>query len=312
MMQNLSLHLYHGNDDIQRVKCLALSLDREVYTPYESAAAEFLSSGNDCQAIDRIGIYLDNTLIFLGLVDNVRQYHRQNASFVRIQSRSFTSLLTQNELEAGLHSNLTMASLMTDFYQFPPYITYENPAGSGYIFVKSGNTMWDGVVSFGYKLTGHYPYILHNHICLSAPQTATPSQFQQNQVLEFGTVTDTTRFISHYHMEDISGTPDAYQQANPSAAAFNIVRHKQIKFDSSFLHDPDDALTFRNLYSRRGCQSSYLIYNGFQNEMIGQTITFGTHIQNQILCRVHTTFGADGFRTRLDCYHDGFYNNPAQ
>ena len=310
MIQNLYLHLYHENNFIRRVKCLSLSLDREVYTPYESASAEFLSSGSDCDNIDRIGIYLDNTCIFLGLVDTVRQYHRQKASFVRIQSRSFTSLLTQNELAPGLHSNLTMASLMTDFYQFPAYITYENLSGTGYIFVKSGNTMWDGVVSFGYKLTGHYPYILHNHICLSAPQAGTSAEFQQNQVLEYGTVTDTVRLISHYHMEDISGTPDVYQQENASASAFNIVRHKQISFDSSFLHSPDEALTFRNLYSRRGCESRYLIYDGFQNEMLGQSVTFGTHIQNETVCRVRSTFGKDGFRTRLDCYHDGFYNLP--
>lgn len=308
MTRNLYLYLYSGSNFIRRVKCLSLSLDREVYTPYESASAEFLYSGNDCDNIDRIGIFLDNTRIFLGLTDTIRQFHKQNASFVRIQSRSFTSLLTQNELEPGLHSNLTMASLMTDFYTFPAYITYENPAGSGYIFVKSGNTMWDGVVSFGYKLTGHYPYVLHNHICLSAPQTTTPTEFRQNQVLEYGTVTDTTKLISHYHMEDISGTPDVYQQENSSASAFNIVRHKQISFDSSFLHDPDDALTFRNLYSRRGCESSYLVYDGFQNEMPGQNLTFGTHIQSETICRVRTTFGTNGFRTRLDCYHDGFYN----
>ncbi|MBR1555904.1 MAG: hypothetical protein IJ644_11020 [Oscillospiraceae bacterium] len=310
MIQNLYLHLYHENNFVRRVKCLSLSLDREVYTPYESATAEFLSDGNDCNAVDRIGIYFDNTCIFLGLADNIRQYHRQNASLVRIQSRSFTSLLTQNELAAGLHSNLTMTSLMTDFYQFPSYITYENLSGNGYIFVKSGNTMWDGVVSFGYKLTGHYPYVLHNHICLSAPQASTPKQFQQSQVLEYGTVTDTIKLISHYHMEDISGNPDVYQQENSSASAFNIVRHKQISFDNSFLHDPNDALTFRNLYSRRGCNSSYLVYDGFQNEMISQHITFGTHIQNETVCRVRTTFGTSGFRTRLDCYHDGFYNLP--
>ncbi len=307
MTQNLHLYLFQGDHFVKKVRCLAFSLEREAYTPFESVTAEFLSDTLPDSSIDRIGIYLDSSCIFLGLADSIRQYRKQQASFVRISARSFTSLLTQNELEPGLHSNLTIQSLMTGFYQFP-YITYENLSGSGYIFVKSGNTMWDGVVSFGYKLTGHYPYIQHNHICLTRPQNHPLTEFYPEQVLEYGTVSDTRKLVSHYHMEDLAGNPNAYQQENPAAAAFHIVRHKQIAFDSSFRHDPQDALTFRNLYSRRGCEASYLVYDGFQNEMLGHRITFGSLIQNQTVCRVQADFGVNGFRTKLSCYHDGFYN----
>ena len=307
MNQNLFLYLFSGENAVRIVPCLSFSLEREVYTPFESVTAEYLADTSELPAADRIGIYLNQLCIFHGLVDSVQQYTSNHASFIRIKSRSFTSLLTQNELEPGLHSNLTIDSLMTQFYQFP-YITYENFSGSGYIFVKSGNTMWDGVVSFGYKLTGHYPYILHNHICLSPPQNTNHTTFSENQVSEYGSYTDTTKLISHYHMEDINGTPNSYQQSNPAAAAFNIVRHKQIPFDRSFLHNPDDALTFRNLYSCRGCRAKYLVYAGFQNELLGHRITFGNFIQNQTVCRVQTTFGPNGFRTKLWCYQDGFYH----
>ena len=306
MNQNLTLYLFGNQAAVRIVPCLSFSLEREAYTPFESVTAEFLSDRSDYSNIERLAIYRDQEQIFFGLADSVQQYHKNHLSFVRITSRSFPSLLTQNELEPGLHSNLTIASLMTDFYQFPQ-ITYENFSGTGYIFVKSGNTMWDGVVSFGYKLTGHYPYIQHNHICLSAPQDSTPLQFSESQVLEYGSCLDTTKLISHYHMEDINGTPDSYSQANPAAAAFSIVRHKQIPFDRSFLHDPDDTLTFRNLYSRRGSQADYLVYSGFQNELIGQKFSFGNLFQNQTICRVRTTFGQNGFRTKLWSYHDGFY-----
>lgn len=304
---NLSLTLFSGQTVINIVPCLSFSLEREAYTPFESMTAEFLSDGSALPPIDRISLYLDQQCIFHGLADSVQQYQKHHASFIRISSKSFTSLLTQNELEAGLHSNLTIGSLINDFYQFP-YITYENFSGSGYIFVKSGNTMWDGVVSFGYKLTGHYPYIQHNHICLSPPANTTPVEFSENQVLEYGSYTDTTKLISHYHMEDINGTPNIYQKTNQTASAFNIVRHKQIPFDRSFLHDPDDALTFRSLYSCRGCQGKYLMYSGFQNELLGQKITFGNFIQNQTVCRVRTIFGSTGFQTKLFCYQDGFYH----
>ena len=169
--------------------------------------------------------------------------------------------------------------------------------------------MWDGVVSFGYKITGHYPYAVQNHICFSKPQNRPVHSFTSSQILEYGTILNTTKLISHYHMEDILGNPDGYQQENTFASGLNIVRHKQIPFDSSFRHDPDSALTFRNRYSNRGCRAKYLIYDGFRNETLGDNISYGTFIQNQMLCRLHASFSTNGFRTTLWCYQDGFYSS---
>lgn len=308
MTYPLTLSLYHGQELVTRSQCLSFSLDKEMYTPYDAVSAEFLAEAIDYSLIDRIAVYHESTCIFQGLADEIRQYHKNHAVFVKIRSKSFTSLLTQNELEPGLHSNLTAESLLTGFYQFP-FVTYENLPGSGYIFVKSGNTMWDGVVSFGYKLTGHYPFVMQNHICFSKPQNRPVHSFSINQILEYGTMLNTTKLISHYHMEDISANPNAYQQENPTASALNIVRHKQIPFDNSFRHDPNSALTFRNLYSKRAYSSNYLIYDGFSNENLGDSISFGTLIQNQMLCRLHASFSTNGFRTTLWCYQDGFYSS---
>lgn len=307
MKENLYICLFRGEEAIQYTKCLSFSLEREIYTPFESVTAEFLSDHTDYSGIDRIGIYTDDTCIFLGLVDALHQYHQHHRIIVRIKSRSFTSLLLQNELSPGLHSNLTMHLLMTNYYSFP-YITYDSPETIEYIFVKSGNTMWDGVVSFAYKLTGHYPYIQQNHICLFPPHEDSLTVFTENQVLDYGTCIDTTKLISHYHMEDLAGRLNAYQKINPMAETFQIVRHKYIPFDQSFAHDPEQALIFRNRYSCRGCVSSYLLYNGFRNEMLGQRISFGDLIRDETVCRINITFGVNGFRTKLSCYHDGFYN----
>ena len=308
MKQNLHLYLFRNqtSDYLTETECISLSLEREAYTPYEEITAVFVSHHADYSNVTRIGLFLDNTRIFLGLADSIEKYTRNHVSFIRIRSRSFTSVLTQNELEPGLHSNLTMEALMTNYYTFP-YISYDSPETTGYIFVKSGNTMWDGIVSFCYKITGHYPYITHNYIHLSLPETPVTAEVTSGQVLEYGSVLDTARFISHYHMESISGEANAYQQENPTAVAYEIVRHKQIPFDSSFLHSPNDALTFRNLYSRRGSHAKYVVLDGFDNAHIGRKLTFGDFIRNETVCRIRITFSAKGFRTKLWCYHDGFY-----
>ncbi|MBR4320075.1 MAG: hypothetical protein IKI37_01880 [Oscillospiraceae bacterium] len=306
MTSPLTLSLWHGQECITRSQCLSFSLDKEIYTPYDTLSAEFLADSVDYSLIDRISLDFETACIFNGLPDEIRQYQKNHTAFVRIKSKSFTSLLLQNELEAGMHSNLTVESLLTSFYQFP-FVTYENLSGSGYIFVKAGNTMWDGVVSFGYKLTGHYPYVLQNHICFSPPQNRPEHSFTANQILESGSEFNTTRLISHYHMEDILGNPNGYQQENPFASGLHIVRHKQIPFDNSFRHDPDSALTFRNHYSNRASRAKYLIYNGFRNETLGDSISYNTFIQSQPLCRMHASFSANGFRTMLWCYQDSFY-----
>ena len=306
MKENIFLALFRGEEMIDLRKCLAFSLEREIYTPFESITAEFLSEKEDYSGIDHLEVYAEEECIFCGLIDNFRKFKKENVSFVKIHSKSFTSLLTQNELPSGLHSNLTMHDLMTKFYTFP-YITFDNPETTEYIFVKSGNTMWDGIVSFCYKITGNYPYILHNHICFSPENQLPALVYSPETVSEFGSGIDTTKIISHYHMEDLAGQLDIYQKINPYAEQFQIVRHKQIQYDRSFTHAPEDALTFRNLYSCRGMQFDYFIYNGFQNELLGQSVQLENIFPASTLCRIQTTFGGNGFQTKLSCYHDGFY-----
>ncbi|MBD5142830.1 MAG: hypothetical protein HDT22_04365 [Ruminococcus sp.] len=308
MKQNLSACLFYQDAYVQYAKCIAFRLEREAYTPYDEITATFIADENLENNISRIGIFLDNIRIFLGLVDSIQVYDKNNIRFLKIHSKSFTSLLTQNELSSGLHSNLTIQKLIEDYYYFP-YITYDNLSETGYIFVKSGNTMWDGIVSFAYKITGRYPYVKQNHICLFQSQDGFSTEFTKNQVLEYGSTQDYSKLISHYHMSDILDNANAYQQENAIAISAEITRHKQIDFDNSFRHAPEMALTFRNLYSRRGCQAKYLVYDGFGNEQIGHKISFQDFLQNQTVCRICTTFGTQGFRTKLWCYQDGFYNH---
>lgn len=308
MTQNLYACLFYSDTYFKYAKCIAFSLEREAYTPYDEITATFVADDEFTQNISRIGIFLDDTRIFLGLVDNIQFYYKNNIKFLKIHSKSFTSLLTQNELSSGLHSNLTIQKLIEDYYYFP-YISYDNLSETGYIFVKSGNTMWDGIVSFTYKITGHYPYVKQNHICLSKPQNSFFTEFHKNQILEYGSTQDYSKLISHYHMSDLLDNFNAYQKENPIAISAQITRHKYIDFDNSFRHAPEMALIFRNLYSCRGCKTKYLVYHGFGNEQIGHQISFQDFLQNQTVCRVRMTFGTQGFQTKLWCYQDGFYNN---
>lgn len=305
-MTPFTLRLYQGERFLSEQVCTALTLEREAYTPYDQMAATFLSDGLNDAVIDRVALFQGDTELFMGLTDSVVHFRKNGMLFTKVSSRSFTALLTQNELKKGAYYNLTIGRLITEFCQMP-YVTYEDDPGTGYINVKDGTTLWDCVVSFGYKSKHHYPYVMGNRICLSPPDSATVHKIAEDRVVEFGSATDTTKLISFCHMEGFDGTEDAFEQENLPAAAYHIVRHKRISFDRQFLSGPIEAVMFRNLTSLRGCRSKYLVYEGFDNEQLGERVSFGTFLENRIICRVRLTFGQNGVRTKLWAYEDGFY-----
>ena len=80
MIYPLTLYLYHGQEIVlTHTQCLSFSLDKEIYTPYDSVSAEFLAESVDYSLADRIALYHENTCIFQGLPDEIRQYHKNHA-----------------------------------------------------------------------------------------------------------------------------------------------------------------------------------------------------------------------------------------
>ncbi len=307
MTPELRLQLFSGETFLDETACVAMTLTREAYTPYDEVTATFLAGCEDYGHVRRIGILWGEIQIFLGIADKVELFQKNGVRFVRVHARSFTAQLMQNQLEPGLHANITIAALVQGYYQFP-YVTYEEDTRQGYIFVRERANLWDCIVHFGYKLTSHYPYVVDNKIMLSKPVGTTVHTLIEKDIVESGTVYDTTRLVSHYHMADVDDNPNVYQQENAVAVAAEIVRHKQIAFDRQYLSEPMKALSFRNQFSQRGWKAGYVVYHGFANEKIGERVSCGQLVQDKIICRVRFTFGDKGWRTKLWMYEDGFYN----
>ncbi|MCR4645995.1 MAG: hypothetical protein K5695_11435 [Oscillospiraceae bacterium] len=299
------LRLYFAEGAAVETACTALVLEREIYTPYETLTAEFPVGDFHPEQVCRIGLEYDMTEIFLGITDRVVQVLRAGVRMLRIKARSFTSVLVQNELVPGLHANLTIGDLVQGFYTFP-HVTYQEDQRTGYIYVTSKTSLWDCIVHFTYKLTGGHAYTVGNMVRMTLPDD--PRLVTIPAAVSYGTEYDTTKLVSCYHMEALDGTPDAYVQDNPAAAGTEIVRHKQIPFDRAYLSDPTEALTFRNLYSDRGWRAKFVEYAGFADEQLGEKVTFGAHLQEERICRVRVVFGANGLRTTVWAYEDGFYN----
>lgn len=305
MQSELMLYLYRGDVLLQETSCLAAVLEREIYTPYSTMTAKFFASGADYSGITRLSLYHRGNCVYEGLADSVRRFRRDNRDFVQVTSRSFTSVLVQNEIPGGLHTDMTMAKLMTGFYSFP-HVYYEDSPETGYIYVREGTSIWDSIVHFCYKLTGNYPFIYRNTVRMSEPDTVQEIHLTDAQVLEYGTEQDTTKLISHFHMADIAGTEDAYSLENPTASEAGIVRHKYLALDQQYLYSPQQALVFRSLFSQRGCTAKYVTYSGFLREYLCDRVTYGTFLQNAKICRVRMVCNGMGIRTTLWAYQDGF------
>ena len=311
-MSVFTLKAVRANDTVTAGECLSLTLEREIYTPYETLTGLFLTdAASDFRGVVYLELEWQGQSIFTGLADRVEKFQRGGVWMLRVQSRTFTSLLTQNELEAGLHSNLTLETLVNGFYTIPHVTVEQNPT-TGYIFVKEGTSLWDCVATFVYKVSRRYPFVNNNMVRMTLDAVPTVWTPDSSRIVETGQVTDTTKLVSHYHMEDLQGNPDAYREENPTATAAQIVRHKQLPFDRQFLSDPQKALTFRNLFSCRGNRAAYVTYAGFANEKLGDTVRCGTLLPDKTICRVRMTFGTQGLRTSLWAYEDGFYNQCQQ
>ena len=304
---SLTVQLISASGDAEERPCLSAVLEREAYTPYARVTAEFPMTGTTVPDVLRIALRWEGQEVFLGLPDRVERICRKGVWVVRVQSRSFSSLLTQNELAKGLHPDLTIGTLVQGFYQFP-FVTYEDSPVTGYIYVKEGSSLWDSICAFTYKQTRHHPYVVKDCVMISPPIGGTLHTVPAALVTAYGQSDDTTRRVSCIHMEDVSGEPDAYRETDAAAVALGIVRNRQIPFDRQFLQRIEDAMTSRLLFSQRGGQAVFVEYAGFADEELGERVTFGTHMQAMTICRVRMVWSGKGVRTRIWAYRDGYYN----
>ena len=301
----LTLRFYKGESWREETVCTGLFLEWEAYTPYGSLTAEYLTETDEIPTADKVVLRWGEQEIFQGIADSIEAVRQNGRTLLRVKSKGFTSALVQNELEPGMHEDVTIETLLNGFYQFP-HVTYETNGLKGYIFVKDGMSLWDNVARFGFRATGHYPYVRNDRVMLQLPASPMVHTVPEGLLLAEGTSLDTARAVSHYHMEDITGTANAYEMEEPSVTDLGIIRHKQIPMDRQFLYDPEDALRFRLRYALRGSRAQYLMYAGFDNEQVGDLMQFGNDWLT--VCRVQLRFGAQGLRTKVWAYRDGFYN----
>lgn len=294
-----------GGGTVTLDRCLRLSLLRDRYQPYAVLHADFAAEP-DCPLPLAVTLKIGGQTVFCGLCGEAA-VRRENGQFLlTVHAKSYSAALTQNQLQPGIRTNVTLSSLMTAYAL--PHMTYEPvPDTVGYIYVRENTALWDAVIAYAYKRSHSFPYLrVPNLLCVS-PQTGTDSiMLPEDRILRRCEMTDTGGMISRVEMAELDGTPAQFVMDNPEAARRNIVRVRQIPFDRQFAASPDEALRFRIALGNRRLCAEEIVYDGFCGEDIGDLICGGGLTARA--GRILITADERGLRTADRFYFDSFCN----
>ena len=285
---------------------LSFSFSKELYTPYSTLTARICTSALSYDDAAEVLLLLDGNTVHHGLIDSIKCEQKNGCRFVSISSRSFTSLLCQNQIEPGLKMNISFNMLMEDYYTLP-YVTHENDSDtSSYIYVRPNTSMWDAAANLTYKRRGTYPYIRGTNTVMMSP-VLSPSSFDLNgeKFISSGTEVINSRLASDYHMADIDGNYGSFDLTDSDAAPLKIVRHKYFDLDMRFLYSPQQALVYRDKYDFRGRKMIFCSYSGYHGEDLNDLVSFGS-ISGERIGYVSVNGSSKGVFTEVGVYRDKF------
>lgn len=297
-----------GNCVIESI-CFYFRYVKELYTPYVWFEGKFISSVTaPASDILRIEFWIYGKMMHRGLADSIDICREGNRNIITVKSKSFTSLLCQNQPEPGMITDVNLSKIIGTYPDIP-YVTCEDSENENYIYVKDGATVWDAVCNFGFRKTGLYPYIEGtNNVRITQRNPSINHVVNNNNILGSGVCHDCTRIISHIHMQDINGDYDVYSKSNAEAMRRGIIRHKQIPLDRQFLNNPDSGLSFKLNYSMRGMVCNYIKYVGYNYEDLFDEVTYGSFTKKKIH-RIEVVFNGGMPITVLGTYNDGFFGD---
>ncbi|MDE6092092.1 MAG: hypothetical protein K2F73_04310 [Ruminococcus sp.] len=286
-------------------KLISFTFRKDIYQPYTSFGAKILCDFYKLETISEVMFFIDGKLIHHGLADNITVTTSGGSDIISVSSRSFTSMLIQNQMQPGLKTNISINKLMSSFYALP-YVTHEDNSETSYIYVKNNSNMWDGIVNLSYKICGTYPYIRETN-CVRVTPFENPSEFlyTDSQILSKGVSIAGRKLMSHFHMSNINEEFGEFDLEDSSVIAQNIIRHRFFDLDRQFLYNPQQALEYRSKFASRAKERIFCTYSGYNGEDLSDLATFG-YASAERIGAVAITGSSDGIITEISTYRDKF------
>lgn len=306
-IRNAVLKLKRSNDTYYTpVGLIGFKCRKERYTPYSSLDVTAVCSSTDSISdVREVLLEIGGKAVHSGIMDNMTISESGGLKKIRISSRGFSTMLSQNELEPGTLAGITLNALMAKNTSVKN-VTHENSTESArYIYVNEHDSQWTAIVKLGLTLKNQYPYIGGtNEVRLT--QRSNEILIPQN-VYEVGTTEDYSKIVSHYHMKNVNGEY-YYHYTDGYASDRKIIRHKYINYDKQFLALAHFGLQFKLNFSRRGCRSRYMRYLGWCGEELRSRVRFPDNTVAEASVIEISGNAKKGIFTMVGCYYDCYCN----
>lgn len=286
---------------------LRFSFVKERYTPYGLLSASVLCN-SDPGEIYEVKFTINGKLIHYGILDSSEMSFGSSGSVLTVKSRSFTSMLGQNELAPGILSKPCLNTLMSN-YTAIPNVTWENNTTTvNYVYIKEHASQWEAIVILCLAVKASYPYIYGTNQIRFNRHENPVHVVPYRKIISYGTTSDLSRVISKIYMKDANNTYNSYSYTDGFGTQRGIVRNKYIAFDKQWLSKtPTFGLDFRLFYSERANKAKFCRYSGYNGEDINDYISFGNNT-NLSISSVSVTGNAKGIVTTDTCYLDRYCN----
>ena len=284
----------------------AFSFSKDIYTPYTTLNIEYIAGNVAAQEGRMAWLYLDGSLVHRGYIDTFRVREINGIKHGYITSRGFTSQFMQNQLETGLHTNVSLNDILSGHILLP-YVTHEYCADTSYIYVKPGSTLWDGAVNISFKLYGKHPYVRGaNHLMINRPSSEQTFTYERSSLLSEGGERDQREIAYSWNMADIDGTYGTYVLTDSDAWNAYLLRNRYFELDRRFLYDPQKALEFRDKMAMRGWKNSFISYSGYRGEDLFDKASLSSSVKD--ITSVKVIGSSKGVTTQIGMYRDRFVN----
>lgn len=293
--------------DVEEHRVLSFTFRKEAYTPYTTLTARFLAPSNDPTTVTEVLFYLDGRLVHHGIADSYTVTRSGGSTVGVLRSRSFTSMLLQNQMEPGLYTDISLNKLIDTMIHIP-YVTHEDDSDdSGYIFVKYGSDLWEAVANFSYKKMRTYPYIRGTNCVMMTPYPQPETfAYSNSSLLSTGSRLKLNTMVSGLHMEDMSGQYGTFDLIDQEAQARDITRHRYFELDRQFVYQPQEALEYRDKFAARGWRKDFCTYSGYNGEDLCDLASFGG-VSGRRITSITITGSSSGIITEIGTYRDKFY-----
>lgn len=235
--------------------CISFKLIRDRFTPYTRLSGEwYCPKETQPGEILTVMFYIDGNAVHIGMPCGSEIIRRDEKTVLKLDSKSYSSLLLLNQCPDGLIPDINLEGLVkASGIAIPNTVFQTDTPTVNYVNYYDGTSLWDGIVCYSIRAGGTYPYLSgYNQIRISPQKPTRTVEISDSNLIYHSSATDYSRIISKISMRSIDGEGGGYSLLNHLSPRTSIVRNQELPFDRKWIMDPDLGLKMKIDYSMRG------------------------------------------------------------